>query len=165
MIIAVTGHRPDKLGGYDISPTGLWVREETLDILRRAQTKHPELIIYTGMALGFDTIVAESCLTLDIPFVACIPFAGQESRWRVPQQQIYLDLLRSAAEVRYVCGPGYAAWKMQRRNEFMVNAAQYIITCWNGSAGGTKNCIDYARRKGKKIYCINPTCKTTGWFK
>jgi uncharacterized phage-like protein YoqJ len=37
---------------------------------------------------------------------------------------------------------------MQRRNEWMVDRADKLVALWDGSWGGTFNCIEYARKKG-----------------
>jgi len=46
---------------------------------------------------------------------------------------------------------------MQKRNQFMVDNSRVIIAYWDGSKGGTKNCLDYALLKNKTIYQINPS--------
>ena len=33
----------------------------------------------------------------------------------------------------------------------MVDRSDSIVALWNGTSGGTKNCIDYAEKKGKPI--------------
>lgn len=53
----------------------------------------------------------------------------------------------AAAEVVVVSDGEYAVWKMQTRNEAMVDAADELWALWDGSSGGTKNCIDYAKGK------------------
>ena len=37
----------------------------------------------------------------------------------------------------------------------MVNNSDLVIAVWNGSKGGTNNCIDYAKKKNKDILYIN----------
>ena len=75
MIIAATGHRPDKLGGYGsiVADRLFHLAYETLEELA------PTLVI-SGMALGWDMAVAEAAFCLDIPFHAYRPFEGQESQ-------------------------------------------------------------------------------------
>jgi len=60
-------------------------------------------------------------------------------------------LLKRAARIVHVCEPGYAAWKMQRRNEAMVDACTHVLALWDGSSGGTENCVKYAEKKRKPI--------------
>ena len=46
--------------------------------------------------------------------------------------------------------------KMQTRNEWMVNHCDKLIAVWNGSDGGTGNCVNYAKSINKEIIYINP---------
>jgi uncharacterized phage-like protein YoqJ len=45
---------------------------------------------------------------------------------------------------------------MQKRNEYMVDNSDIVIAVWDGSKGGTYNCVKYAEKLGKKIIVINP---------
>ena len=144
-VLAATGHRPDKLGGYgdDVS------RRLQRLAFGYLQQERPERVI-VGMALGWDQAVAEAALELGIPFTAAIPFEGQERRWPPESRGRYARLIEHAAAVEIVCDyPGAKA--MQRRNEWMVDRADKILALWDGSWGGTFNCVQYARRVGRPI--------------
>lgn len=142
MIIAATGHRPDKLGGY---------ASATLELLTDLAVVHlelldPELVI-SGMAQGWDTAVALAAIELDIPLVTAEPFLGQAQKWPPAAQQQHARIL-GEARVRYiVCDGLYEPWKFQKRNEWMVDHCDSLLALWNGSSGGTANCIAYAERK------------------
>lgn len=156
MIIAFTGHRPDKLGGYKL-PNSTYIHvcqqiEKTLAELK------PEKVI-SGMALGVDMWAAHVAYKLDIPFVAAIPFEGQEKAWPVVSQKAYHLLLNKAVEKVIVCEGDYAPAKMQTRNEYMVNECDVLIAVWDGTPGGTANCVKYAQGIGKKIIFIDPKSK------
>ena len=45
---------------------------------------------------------------------------------------------------------------MQLRNQYMVDQADYIVAAWDGTKGGTGNCVDYAVKQHKTIYCLDP---------
>jgi len=45
---------------------------------------------------------------------------------------------------------------MQKRNEYMVDNADIVIAVWDGTKGGTCNCVRYAKKLGKDIVIINP---------
>lgn len=113
----------------------------------------------SGMALGVDQDFVSVCLDLRIPFTAAVPFLGQESGWPIESQRIYFALLDRARKIEYVCEPGYASWKMQKRNEWMVDWVEEdgkLLAVWDGSPGGTGNCVRYANRRGRKIVRIDP---------
>ena len=50
----------------------------------------------------------------------------------------------------------YHPYKMQLRNQYMVDNSNIVLAVWNGSSGGTANCVRYARSKNKEIIIINP---------
>ena len=100
------------------------------------------------MALGWDQALARATLELKIPFHAYIPFSGQETAWPSTSQNAYHALLDCASDLM-ICSPsGYSAQKMQIRNQRMVDDCTDILALWDGSSGGTANCIAYA--DGKK---------------
>lgn len=154
MILAVTGHRPNKLGNeYDgIGPYSDFLRAKFVEIIQeKSATK-----AISGMALGVDMLWAEVALSLGIPMHAYVPFEGQESVWPKKSQQRYSRILEKAAQKTTVCEGGYAGWKMQVRNEAMVNAADLLVAVWDGSDGGTANCVNYAKKAKRTIVYINP---------
>ena len=150
-IYAATGHRPDKLGGYSVEAQQVQVKVAK-HYLRK---KNPDLII-TGMALGWDTAWALAGLELDIPVVAAIPFKGQESRWAASAQEQFHQIVDQCVDVKYVCSPGYAPWKMQVRNRWMVDNCTKLVALWNGTDGGTANCLAYAAEKKRHVYNLFP---------
>jgi uncharacterized phage-like protein YoqJ len=155
MIIAVTGHRPDKLGN-EYNMDGKYSNFINKEIQKLIDEYKPNKGI-SGMALGVDTIFAINILYSNIPLIAAIPFEGQESKWIQESKDLYFEILNNPlTEKKYVCEPGYANWKMQRRNEWMVDHCDVLIAVWNGSAGGTCNCIKYAKSQKKEIKYINP---------
>lgn len=146
-LIAGTGHRPNKTGGFN---------EEALSNLKQFAIRWLEALaprgLVSGVALGWDTALAEAADALGLPFVACVPFKGQELRWPLESQQIYHRLLERAAKVIVCSKGGYSAQAMQVRNIRMVDIVMnyergegLLLALWNNTPGGTKNCIDYAK--------------------
>lgn len=157
MIVALTGHRPEKLGGYTIpNPTYSRVCKR---IEAKLQELKPEKII-SGMALGVDQWAVNIALNLNIPFVAAIPFVGQERNWPERSQIIYQKLLEKALEKVIVSQGGYAGFKMQIRNKWMVDHCDLLMAVWDGTLGGTANCINYAKSIGREILFIDPKPET-----
>lgn len=163
MIYAATGHRPNKLGNeYDlVGPYSEYIRGELKTILRNMK---PEKVI-SGMALGVDTLWALVALELNIPVIAAIPFEGQERMWPAKSRSLYNLILTDKRVTKHVvCEGGYAAWKMQKRNEWMVDNCDILVAVWDGTFGGTGNCVAYAKSVDKGILRINPQdmLKSTG---
>ena len=153
MILAGTGHRPQKLGGFNIpNQTYINVCQQIKQILINQK---PDKVI-SGLALGFDQWFAYIAYSLNIPFIAAVPFIGQESVWNDKSKKIYKNLLNKAADVVIVSEGGYSNEKLQIRNEYMVDHCDKLIACWDGKPSGTANCVNYAKSKSKEILLINP---------
>lgn len=145
MRVAFTGHRPDKLGNYvPNSEPEQRVRAALTRHLSELRIDRPDLTAISGMAVGFDQWAAETCLSLSIPFTAAIPFEGMEKPWPLRAQKHYFELRRKAASEVIVCPGDYRPYKMQKRNEWMVDNCTLLIAAWDGSDGGTANCVRYA---------------------
>ena len=141
MIVAGTGHRkwqPDVARQVQA-----WIREQL-------QARKPVQVI-SGMALGFDTWLVEEALRQGIPFVAAVPFEGQEWRWPRRAQERYQELIQHAAEVQIICQGPYSPKMFQVRNEWMVDRCDLLLAAWTGEKGGTANCTRYAQRVGREI--------------
>jgi uncharacterized phage-like protein YoqJ len=156
MKIAITGHRPHKLGNdYDL--TSPLINNIKLEIIHNLE-RYPldSLTLISGMALGIDTLFALIAIELELNLIAAIPFKGQESKWPFGSRLKYNYILSyEKCEKIIVSGGGYHPSKMQKRNEWMVDNCDVLIAVWDGTAGGTANCVEYAKDK-KQIIRINP---------
>lgn len=149
MILSCTGHRPDKLGGYGIShPITQFVERWMIDMLEKLR---PDSAI-SGMAQGADQIFAKCCMGLGIPFIAAVPLRSQSAPWSPEAQSEYIWILERAKDV-VVVSDDDAPWfeAMQERNEYMVDNCDRMLVVWNGSPGGTANCVKYAKKVKRKL--------------
>lgn len=148
MIVAFTGHRPDKLGGWDpLHPVVERVKKSIRDFLAR---RWPTQVI-SGMALGVDQWAAQICVDFGIPFIAAMPCDHMEHPWPLPSQERFHALLAKARQ-QVIVSPGpFKPWKMQRRNEWMVDHCELLAAVHDGSGGGTYNCIEYAESVGREV--------------
>ena len=84
--------------------------------------------------------------------------------WPKESQDRYKNLILRSEKVVTVCEGGYAAFKMQMRNCAMIdrllNEEDRLVSCWDGSPGGTGNCVQYALKQNKKMIRIDPLVKT-----
>ena len=151
MIVAGTGHRPDKLGGY--SP------HTTLRVLQLATTYLQEAkpsVVISGMAQGWDMALAQAAINLGMPFWAYIPFEGQEQVWPAATRLYYKALLEKAERIVVCCPGGSKPASMQIRNQRMVDDCTSVVALWDGSNGGTSNCVAYAMFVGKPLINLWP---------
>jgi len=151
MIVAGSGHRPNKLGGYEI--------EASIKIAHLAGLvldHYTPTVVISGMAQGWDMHLAQAAYDRKIPFHAYIPFDGQEYVWPSATRYYYRALLKKAALVK-ICSPGdYSPRVMQIRNQMMVNDCDLLIALWNGTPGGTANCLQYAHAVNTPVINVWP---------
>ena len=112
---------------------------------------------YCGMALGFDMLCAAAVLELKEEFpvrlIACVPCADQSKRYSPAQKRRYEALL-AAADERVVLHEKYVDGCMFERNRYMVDRSEAVVAFLRRQRGGTFYTVQYARRRGKKIYLI-----------
>jgi|SRR5579864_837481 len=157
MNLGITSHRPSKLGGYDPDTSLCWPL--TVKMTGFFQEKAPERIV-SGMALGADQWATGAALMLGIKVTALIPCKGQERVWPAHAQAVYWELLSrveaGGGEVRYVSDKPYDKWCMHNRNKEIVTASSEMLAIWDGSKGGTRDCIRLAKADGLEITVLNP---------
>ena len=181
MVIAFTGHRPHKLWGYvDLRAPEQRrendgqeaAREKYRDlfrvlwsaVLKEWVNREEELLLVSGMAIGVDQVAAQVGIQLrdkrhlNIKVEAAIPCLQQDAKWTASSRQLYNDILRQCDYQTLVYNGSYLSNPrcMQQRNEYMVDKADVLIAVWDGSNGGTGNCVKYAKKKGVKIIQIDP---------
>lgn len=154
MIICGTGHRSNKLGGYSYA-----VFSRLVALAEAALKRYQPEKVISGMALGWDQALAQAAVNLNIPLVAAIPFKGQENMWPEASKKKYEELL-SHAGVVVVSSGNYAPAKMETRNEWMVDRSDLVLALWNGTSGGTCNCVRYAYQKQKRVINLWKTWET-----
>ena len=154
-VVAGTGHRPNKLGGYGPAPARK-LRELARDYLTLLGPSD----VITGVALGWDTALGWAAVDIGLTLHAAVPFTGQERQWPAESQRQFRQLLACCSSVTIVSPGEYAPELMQVRNEWMVDRAHSIVALYDGSAGGTRNCIKYAERVGKPVANLWPIWAT-----
>ncbi len=148
MIVAFTGHRPDKLGGWDpLHPVVESVKKSIRDFLAANWPTH----VISGMAQGVDQWAAQIAVDFGIPFIAALPCDNPETPWPLPSQQRYRELVAKARQIVVVSPGPYKPWKMDRRNEWMVDNCDRLAAVHDGSKGGTYNCIAYAEQVARDV--------------
>lgn len=188
--VAVTGHRPNKLGwGYDYTePHWVRLKERFKSFLLSEKITDA----FSGMALGVDVVFAISIIELkeagyNIRLHAIIPCNNQCCKWTKESQVLYYTLLGHADEIigmseysetgyvnltltrnnnsyvlidsnsGYMYQQQYKPYLLQKRNIYMVDNNFDILAVWNGSEGGTANCIKYAISLGSRnVIRIDP---------
>lgn len=112
---------------------------------------------YTGMAMGFDIIAAETVLTIregydmgGVRLIAAVPFKGQSSQFDSSWKKRYDSVLKMADET-VVFSDDYYRGCFAHRNQFMVDNSDVVVTWFDGQRGGTASTLYYAEKNEKKI--------------
>lgn len=145
-IIAATGHRPNKLGGYGDDVKNKLINLGAQGLLRNGATH-----VISGMALGWDQAIAQAAINMGLPFIAAIPCLDQEKLWPTDAQQYYHELLDRASKIVHVTDVPYKAGCIDQRNRWMVDNCDMLLALWNGTLDGTHNCVIYAQAEKKPV--------------
>jgi len=167
MTIAFTGHRTIN-GIYAPNPVWEKVYITVTRVISTMYHKYNHIDFISGGALGMDQIAAVSVLNLirtgvPIRLILALPFEGFESKWISDSKKAFNLMIEAADEVHYVCDPGYAPWKMMKRNEWMVDRAKTVVALYlPDKPGGTLNCINYAMKQKRSLITIHPITQVVG---
>lgn len=151
-----TGHRPGKLPWKynEQDPRCVDLKRRIRDAVEAAYEEGYRHFL-CGMAMGCDLYFCECVLALrarrgDVTVEAAVPCPGQASDWPAPEQLRYRMLL-SACDFETLVSERYTSGCMQRRNRYLVDHASLLIAAYDGTAGGTRNTIQYAMGRGIDI--------------
>ncbi len=159
MKLVITGHRPDKIGGYGMPILKLLINLAMEEI----RFRNPAVVI-DGGALGWDMACAIATIKLrdeeklGVKLAMYIPFRGQEKRWKDDKLvAMYRKILDKADTVIYLQDAepettSQATLWLNARNERMVDDGDKILALHNGSRGGTWNCIHYAEKMARPLH-------------
>ncbi len=167
MAVCFTGHRTlnYKYIDTDVWPNltepWLYVWEPLTRIIAQLSYKGHTTFI-SGGALGFDMLAALGVIALkrtgmSLKLTIALPFDGHNSNWKSKSSVSLMNgILTAADNIVYVSSPPYAAWKMQVRNQWMVdNSTEHVALHKPGSSGGTLNCINSILKTRHTLYVIN----------
>ena len=151
MVCGFTGHRPEKLpwGTREDAPECVELKTRMEQAIRETAKEGFDTFL-CGMARGCDLYFAEAVLSLGLRLEAYLPCPSQTRAWPESDRARQTGLLLSCAAV-YMVEPEYSPGCMLRRNQKMVDAADALLTVYDGSPGGTGAAIDYAKRRGKPV--------------
>ncbi len=112
----------------------------------------------TGGALGFDTIAAQTVLNLKkqyswIRLILVLPCVNQIKGWNKKDIDVYNKIKNRCDKYVYV-SENYYEGCMQKRNRHLVNNSSCCVCYFTGKKGGTSYTVNYAAKKGLKIYNI-----------
>ena len=178
-IVCFTGHRKI-LGAYDDgirTSSTVWGRvSQTLTLACQQLFVQGVDSFITGGAIGVDQLAGEVVMSLKsgglpVFLIVAKPFPNQmHAFWPAATRARYNNMLSAADRIVNVSDvdpvtKGDAVRYLQDRNIWMVDHSHIVLAVWDDSVkGGTTNCVNYARSKGKKIMVINPRTGAVYWL-
>lgn len=172
--IGLTGHRPSKLGGYDLSQPAYLSLQRDLEIyIERNLEVYETVVGHSGLALGADTIWSKAILAMKlkhpgrVKFHAEIPMLEQASAWfkksdidfwneqveRADEQSVYgsLEGITDKSERTRLAGKF-----LNVRNHGMLDHSNVLLALHDGSKGGTGNAVAYAKKTNLTTITVHP---------
>lgn len=112
----------------------------------------------SGGARGFDLIAAALIVSkkeigADLRLDFILPCKDQDAHWPERERKLYSGLLAEADEAIYL-SDAYRPGCMKRRNQYMVDHADYCIYALLHEHSGTWQTVQYARRKGVHLISV-----------
>ena len=150
-----TGHRPKKMKLGEIAVCAALDRAIDEAIADGFTT------FITGRARGVDIWAGEIVLhkreeNTSLHLICACPYPDFEKRWSVEWQNRFHGVLDRADIVKTIC-PIFSMDAYQIRNQWMVDRVSRVIAVYNGTAGGTRNTLEYAQAKGVAVrICVDP---------
>lgn len=150
MIVAGTGHRP-KYCPCKYNENHPWLKNLRESLYEELKNSSFHTII-SGMAIGWDTWLAQEALKLGMNVHAYIPFRGQGSAWPTSSKKEYERILSLCEKVKYI-SEEYSNDAFFKRDEAMINDCYYVYSLLNPAvtSGGTFYTVQYAKNNGKLI--------------
>lgn len=156
-----TGYRPSKLP-YLKEPFSEEYQRLYLTLTEcvKAAVKLGYDYFISGFAEGIDMMAAEIVLGLkregyDIKLEAAIPAMNQTDGWDDLSRGIYF-MLYDQADRRVCVDKVLNNYSFLRRDEYMVKESDLVIAVYDGKKGGTSYTVNYARKKNRDLWIIDP---------
>ncbi len=140
MRLIISGHREEKLATYDHN----WISTRITSLVKLLMSEKGVSLAYSGMASGVDLYFCKACVIHQLPFIACVPFDGQEELMSKEASLARSEYLKQASSI------------MKVKNSWMVEHADVAIVVFDGNKGGTHNVFQQLVEKKIDFYWINP---------
>lgn len=141
--ISFTGHRHLKY-------------KDVVSHLESIHRDHPNASWIVGGAVGLDSHAAEFAMSHGIKFSLILPFPSpvMTKFWSPAQRDVLARSVKQCSHLS-VLAPAYDKAGYQARNVRMVDMSDMLVAFFDGSPGGTANCVRYAQSVNKSIVRFN----------
>jgi len=137
-LLAVIGHKPPELGGYDANPVSDTVRAKLAEVLAAKRQVDPDLVVLTGLGLGSEQLAAEAAAEVGVPYVAVLPYPDPDSQWPSSSRKAFRALVDGAEstvvlQAKPPATKQLAGMALRRRDAWLARHAQEAIAVWDGA--------------------------------
>lgn len=171
-VVAGTGSRSLRIAEREVQVRAAELVTARLETMQRL--RGDDLVVMSGLAEGFDELLAVTALKLRIRLWAALPsrnygayYWQRKSVTGMPRLPAFLKLTTAAWKVTYVMEDVHGQRGLYLdgvhanfvRNDFMVDtAAEFLV--WEPTSRGTEHCLKAIKRAGKpfEILSLEPIC-------
>ncbi|HYN90115.1 MAG TPA: hypothetical protein VER55_16390 [Ardenticatenaceae bacterium] len=157
--IGIAGHR--HLGqGTD------FVRSVLRDLLVRLKAvRRDKVVALSALAVGADTLFAETALAFGIPLEVVVPFAAYAADFPLgAARQHFEALLARACAVHHLPYEQHSTVAYLSAGYWIVDQSDLLVAVWDEQPargeGGTGQVAQYARDSNHPLVVINPVAQT-----
>lgn len=160
--VAIVGHRPPDIGGYEPNDVADRIRSRLTEILEAKTSMHDGLTVLSGLQLGAEQLGAEAAVAAGIPFVAVLAFPDPAARWPKSSQRRFDELLDRAADVVILDkavpkSPAEAGKSFRRRDRWLETEADEAIVVWDHrSAAIGAQAKGFQSALGDDVWLLDP---------
>jgi len=160
--IAIVGHRPPEIGGYEKNPTADGLRRHIKEILVAKASIFDEVAVLTGLQLGTETLGAEAAIEAGVPFIAVLAFPDPSARWPKAAQKHFDELIDQAIDVVVLANqvpssPAQVAKAFAKRDRWLQTEAAEAVVVWDGSHKPIeKQLRAFETALGDDVWVLNP---------
>ena len=145
-MVAVVGHKPPDLGGYQPNAIADRVRDRLAEVLAAKAQLHPDLAVLTGMGLGAEQLGAEAAARAGVPYVAVLPFPDPDGKWPESSRREFRRLLDGAVtkvvlQAKPPATKQLAGAALRRRDAWIARNADEAVAVWDGEEATTRRAV------------------------
>jgi uncharacterized phage-like protein YoqJ len=135
-LVLVTGHRPDRLGGFEPNPQSAAVRDRIERTLAAMVEVDGPLTVVSGLRLGAEQLGAEAAIALGLPLVVVLPFPNPDAPWPKTSRDWFAEVV-GAADVAITLEQKEPATKplagaaIARRDAWLARQVDAAVVVWD----------------------------------
>lgn len=161
-VVAVFGHRPPQLGGYDLdNPVARAAKGTLVDVLKGWAAVHPDLVVATGLGLGAEQLAADAALQAGVPYVAVLAYPDPDSVWPSASKERFRRLLAGARQTVTMASKAPASKQEAgkaagARDSWVAGVADAAVVIWDGRDRSLRDLVAALERRDADVFIIPP---------